>query len=333
MKIGIIGAGIIGTKRAEVIKLLGRDTVFRVADTDISKAESLSNRLNNCKYSDNWQDVVSDLHINAVIVSTTHNRLAEISKSALISGKHVLCEKPLGLNVKEITNCVNEARKRGLIYKTGYNHRFHPAIFKAYKIFVKGKIGNIMYIKSTYGIGGRPGYEKEWRMNPMLSGGGELIDQGSHLIDLVLWFMGTFSSIKAELTTSYWPVRVEDNAFLLLRGENGIAELHASWTEWKNRFIFEVYGTEAYLKVNGLGGSYGTETLVLGLRTPGMAPKERVWKFSEPDPSWKREWINFKNAISGKEKLLGTGSDGLETMKIIENIYRQVERTENVKRV
>ncbi len=239
MKVGIIGAGLIGNKRAAALANSQRDRVVTIADIDSARAEKLAATLPGCEVAKNWQEIVNNPKIETVIVTTTPDWLAPISLAALKKGKHVLCEKPLGTKVAEVAKCVRLARKKKLVYKAGFNHRFHPAISQAHKIFSQKKVGELMYIKATYGIGGRPGYEKEWRMNPEISGGGELIDQGSHLIDLARWFMGEITEVKAELATHFWPVKVEDNVFLWLKSGKKLAELHASWTEWK---------TDLYLK-------------------------------------------------------------------------------------
>ena len=155
------------------------------------------------------------------------------------------------------------ARREGHIAKVGYNHRFHPAMRKARAIVEAGDLGPLMFIRGRYGHGGRLGYEQEWRLHPEISGGGELIDQGSHLIDLAHWFLGDFTELKSMLRNYYWKASVEDNCFLaLLSSAKGqVAWLHATWTEWKNTFSFEISGRDGNLEIAGLGGSYGVETL------------------------------------------------------------------------
>jgi predicted dehydrogenase len=221
-----------------------------------------------------------------------------------------------------VKRCVDIAQQKKLIFKAGYNHRFHPAISKAKNLLDKGRIGRIMCINGIYGHGGRPGYDREWRMNKNISGGGELIDQGAHLIDLSLWFYGKMPSDKfGVLSTSFWKVKVEDNAFIILKDGQFVANLHASWTEWKNRFMFEIYGQKGYLKINGLGGSYGPESLTYGIRIPGAAPKEKSWQFENKDVSWHKEWQNFKLAIKKSAKLNGSGKEGLGVLKIAKTVY------------
>src|SRR5690606_10539977 len=146
-----------------------------------------------------------------------------------------------------------------------------------------------------YGHGGRVGYDKEWRAEPAISGGGELIDQGVHLIDLARWFLGNFSDIQGYAHTYYWDMPVDDNGFLLLKTlNNQVAHLHASCTEWKNLFSFEIYGRKGKLDINGLGGSYGVERLTFYKMLPEMGPPETyAWEFPMADDSWQCEFDEF----------------------------------------
>lgn len=322
MKIGIIGAGVIGNKRAQALTHLRNDPIIAVADTNEEKAKNLA-KLVGCDYFTDPQEVIENPKIDAVIISTINKHLASLSLQALQAGKHVLCEKPLGINTAEIKKCVQVAKKKGLIYKAGYNHRFHPAIFKAYQMAKRGKVGKLMFIKASYGHGGRPGYEKEWRTQKELSGGGELLDQGCHIIDLILWITGKkVSNIYSSLSTKFWPIKpLEDNAFVTLELDDITASFHTSWTHWKNEFVFEVYGQKGYVKINGLGGSYGRETLILGRGIPGQAPEQQIYHFDRPDDSWIEEWKNFKLAIKDPQRLLSPGKESLEVINIIEKIY------------
>lgn len=323
MKLGIIGAGLIGKKRA-LSAISSGDKVICIADINFERAKKLSNEFPGSKPTSNYIEIINNKDVDAVVIATTHNNLAKITLEALKNKKHVLAEKPLGIKSLEVSKCVSLADKNNLIYMGGFNHRFHPGIFKAKQLIDKGRIGKIMYMNAQYGHGGRPGYEKEWRMDKKISGGGELIDQGAHLIDLALWFYGKVpQSCSGSTITAFWPVKVEDNAFITLKDKKFIANLHASWTEWKNRFVFEIYGDKGYIKINGLGGSYGKETLTMGTRVPGMAPEEKIWSYDGDDISWKKQWQNFKISIKDKSKMIGSGKEGLRVLKIAETIYNK----------
>jgi predicted dehydrogenase len=181
----------------------------------------------------------------------------------------------------------------------------------------------MMFVRGRYGHGGRPGMESEWRCKRELSGGGELIDQGSHLIDLSRWFLGDLALDYAYTPHLFWDIAVDDNCFLALKGSGGqMAWLHASWTEWKNVFNLEIYGRNGKLTINGLGGSYGVEQLIFHRMLPGMGPPETtMWEFPFPDTSWDRELANFADAIAQKGKALGDIHDALAVMGIVEKAY------------
>jgi predicted dehydrogenase len=196
---------------------------------------------------------------------------------------------------------------------------------KARKIVDRGELGPLMFIRGRYGHGGRPGYEKEWRFERAISGGGELVDQGSHLIDLAQWFLGEFTGVTAALRTFFWDAEVEDNAFLMLSTPAGqIAWLHASWSEWKNMFSFEIYGRDGKLEINGLGGSYGVESLTFYRMLPRMGPPETTrWEYPFADRSWDAETAEFIAAIEEGRRPIGDVAEAMATMSVIERIYQE----------
>lgn len=263
-----------------------------------------------------------------IIVATTHKYLAPITIAAIQNGKHVLCEKPLARDPEEGKAVLDAASTNQVKVKTGFNHRYHPGIKKARELFEKGAIGDIHFARCRYGHGARPGYEKEWRADPDLSGGGELLDQGIHAIDLFRWFMGEFSQVTGFLTTRYWKiVPLEDNAFALLKTQKGqVASLHASWTQWKNLFSFEIFGQDGYLIIDGLGRSYGTERLTVGKRLQQFGPpSQEVFEFGGPDHSWREEWQDFISAIREDRQPLANVYDGWQALRITYGIYQAAE--------
>ncbi|MCX6667926.1 MAG: Gfo/Idh/MocA family oxidoreductase [Euryarchaeota archaeon] len=326
MNVGIVGAGLVGKKRAKALE--GLDVkLLSVADVVEELAKSLANQYN-CKYTTDWKELVKDDSIDIVFVSTIHESLAEITIEAIKKGKHVLVEKPVARNSKELSKVLKAAKDKNVKIQVGYNHRFHPAIIAAKKIIESGEIGPLMFIRGRYGHGGRKNYHNEWRAFKNTAGGGELLDQGSHLIDLSRLFMGNFSSAIGYAETFFWDMEVEDNCFVLLRNNNGqIASLHASWTQWKNTFSFEIFGKIGQLNIDGLGGSYGTETLTFYKMKPEFGiPDKQVFEFPGEDLSWKLEFENLLDAIKKDTPINGTLEDAYEAMKIIEKIYRWSEQ-------
>ena len=331
MNVVIIGAGLIGAKRADAV--VQNSDLKLVCDVDTKKAEKLASKYD-AAFCVDYNDALSYNEIDIVIVATINKLLLPISVASLKAGKHILCEKPLGLNVKESQTISSAAEKYGKIVKTGFNHRFHPAIIKTKELLGQQAIGKILNIRSRYGHGGRPGMEKEWRCSKELCGGGELIDQGVHIIDLCRWF----TSMEVDLVygktyTSFWKTDVEDNAFFNLEFNNGVlAQCHVSWTNWKNIFSFEIFGTEGYIKIEGLGGSYGVETLEFGNRNKeGGIPDIKYFKYPGGDNSWDLEWKEFKQAIEQNREPIGSGIDGLKANQVIGAIYESSALGRSVK--
>ena len=321
MKIGIIGCGLIGNKRANSVEK--SDSVSYVYDIDEKRAKKLSaNTGAKIAVSENQ---IFNSDVDAVFISTTHDLLAKLSLQAIKNGKHVLVEKPGACSSKDLKKIIDLSKKHNVKVKVGFNHRFHPAIFKAHQIITKKKSEDILFIRGRYGHGGRIGYEKEWRCDKKVSGGGELLDQGSHLIDLSLWFMGDLKTDYKSLPTYFWDTNVEDNCFLSLKNKkNNIAWLHASWTEWKNTFSFEIYTKKTKLMITGLGGSYGKEKLYVYKMLSKMGlPNVKEFEFGPEDISWKNEYINFKKSIYKSVNLCGDASDAYKVLKLVENIYKK----------
>ncbi|MES2355799.1 MAG: Gfo/Idh/MocA family oxidoreductase [Pseudomonadota bacterium] len=320
--VGIIGCGLIGSRRAASLGDGGR--VVACADVDIQRAQTLAER-HGAIALNNWQSLVARSDVDIVIVATRHDSLAHITLAAIKAGKHVLVEKPAARSVTELAPVLALAKSSTVRVRVGFNHRYHRAIRKAREIVASGALGELMYLRARYGHGGRLGYEKEWRADPILSGGGELIDQGPHLIDLARCFLGEFTKVQGFAHTYYWDMPVEDNGFLLLRTDSDqVAFLHASCTEWKNLFSLEIYGRAGKLDIAGLGGSYGVERITWYRMTPEMGPPETTaWEYPMSDDSWAVEMAEFYEDIRIGREPQATLSDAAACLSIIERIYKE----------
>jgi len=195
---------------------------------------------------------------------------------------------------------------------------------KARELYEDRVLGEMMFVRGRYGHGGRLGYEKEWRANPVLSGGGELIDQGVHLIDLARWFLGDFSEVEGFAHTYFWQMPVDDNGFMLLKtSQQQVAFLHVSCTEWKNLFSLEIYGRNAKLHVEGLGGSYGVERLTYFRMLSAMGPPETtIWEYPMTDTSWQIEFAEFLDDIELGRKPSASLDDAHAALRVVEEIYQ-----------
>lgn len=322
MNYAIIGCGLIGKKRLAALPAGSR--LVLACDLDPARAQALADLAGDgSRAMVNYLEAVTDPQVDGVIVATLNATLAPISAAAIRAGKHVLVEKPGGITPEEIDELQALARQHGVCVRVGFNHRFHPAFLKAAELIEAGELGPMMFVRARYGHGGRVGYDREWRADPALSGGGELMDQGVHLIDLAGWFLGDFTTIEGHASTLYWDMPVDDNAFLSLRtAENQTAWLHVSCSEWKNLFSFEIYGRNAKLHIEGLGGSYGMEKLHFYKMLPEMGPPETtVWEYPRGDSSWRLEMEAFEqDVLLSREPVPGL-AEAKRTLHVVSAIY------------
>ena len=299
LRVAIVGCGLIGRKRADA---LGDDQVVGCYDVVREKAEELAAHTASVSVAD--LSALVDLSPDVVVVATIHSELASVAEKALEARAHVLVEKPAGRNLTDVERIRRAASKADRLVKVGFNHRFHGGIHRAVSEARSGEYGPIMFVRARYGHGGRPGYDQEWRADPALSGGGELVDQGMHLLDLCHWLLGELPVGGSLIRTHFWQAPVEDNAVLLLGVRGGVGDrspwamIHASWTEWKNMFSLEIYCRDAKFDVQGLVGSYGPQRLAIHRMRPGLGPPDtEIVQYPDRDTSWETEWAHFTGAI------------------------------------
>jgi predicted dehydrogenase len=321
-RVGIVGCGLIGQKRAKALGAGGR--LVACADINGSRAETLAHNTRANVFRD-WRELVWSPLVDVVIVATLHDSLAEITRTAAEAGKHVLVEKPAARTAAELVPVMAAAAKHGVKVHVGFNHRYHRSLRKAKEIIESGVLGKLMFVRARYGHGARLGYEKEWRSNPTLSGGGELIDQGPHLIDLSRWFLGDMTEVQGFAHTYFWDMPVDDNGFMLLKtAKKQVAFLHASCTEWKNLFSMEIYGKLGKLDLSGLGGSYGLEKITWYKMLPEMGPPDTTsWEYPMGDDSWAVEIAEFFDDIRLNREPAAGLADASAALTIVETIYRE----------
>lgn len=298
LRVGLIGCGLMGRTR---VAALGDDQLVAATDVDAVAARSLV-------AAHGAGEVVADAEAvlarrpDVVIVATSHNDLCSLTCRALEAGSHVLVEKPAGINLAEVERISQVAASTGKIVKVGFNHRFHPGTSHAIELALSGRFGDVMFVRGRYGHGGRLGYEQEWRLKPELSGGGEMVDQGMHLLDLSYAILGDVPFHSAILRNHFWTAPVEDNAAILLGRSRDRsapwAQLHVTWTEWKNMFSLEIMCRTGKLQVDGLARSYGPQVIHVYTMSPEMGPPavERI-EFPAEDVSWEREWEQLRSAV------------------------------------
>jgi len=326
IKVAIAGFGKIGRVRAKEIEK--NENTELVAVFDIKKPEKFEL---NAKYCESFEELLSQ-DIDAVFVCAFNDVLASYTMQALNAGKHVFCEKPPARTSKELQSVIATEKECGKVLKYGFNHRYHYSVIEAKKIIESGEMGKLLWLRGVYGKAGSIDYHKNWRNYREISGGGILIDQGIHMLDLMRYFSGQkFTHINSFVTTSFWDIEAEDNAFVIMQSDDKVtAMLHSSATQWRHKFLLEMCFEEGYINLDGiLSGtrSYAPEKLVVGKRefediTFAMGkPKENITWF-ENDDSWELEIAEFVDAIRNNTKIKnGTSRDAMETLKLVERIY------------
>jgi predicted dehydrogenase len=329
IRFAIVGCGLIGSRRFEA---LPKNSVVAVCDLDSARALRLAAKAGpQCVATTDLAELLY-ADPDAVIVSTANVGLTSVAETCIRAGKHVLVEKPVATTTTDLYRLESLAQEHGTLVRAGYNHRYHPAFQKAREIVDGGSLGQLMFIRARYGHGGRVGYDREWRADPAQSGGGELMDQGVHLIDLAGWFLGSFTSITGHTANYYWDMPVDDNAFVNLRNTTGqTAWLQVSCTEWKNLFSFEIYGKCAKLHVEGLGGSYGVERLYHYRMLPAMGPPETtIYEFPRGDSSWSLETEEFIKDIRLNRQPTPGLREAQKVIQVVETIYASDKQSESM---
>lgn len=327
MNFGIIGFGLMGQRWARELFLMPGHSLVAVYDPDAEKSRSL---LSHMEYfaEPSYEKLLGRDDIDVVIIAVPHFKIHDITVSALQAGKHVLCEKPLGLNTKESGDIIQTVQTTGLHLCAGFNYRFYPGIQYIRRIISMGRIGKPTHLRCVLGHGARPGYNTEWKTQKSLCGGGALLDPGIHIIDLIRFLLGDVKAGALYALNTYWNnIDVEDNAFVILKTESGLwAQLNISFVEWKNRFSLEIFGSDGYVNVQGRYGSYGPQVVRLGrrwgwLETPPQS--EVVTEFGSEDRSLSLEMQAFCNRIAGKEDDTSSrAEDGKRALEIVERLYK-----------
>lgn len=281
-----------------------------------------------------YDRALAGLRPDLVFVCTPNHLIPEFCVQALDNGCHVFCEKPPGRNSEDVRKMIaaeKRAKDRKLMF--GFNHRHHPAVQEAQAICQARELGAILWMRGVYGKSGGMGFESSWRNDPAVSGGGILIDQGIHMLDLARFFLGEFVEVEGWLGTQFWQIPVEDNAFVHLRNAAGqVAQIHSSATLWKHTFQVDLGLEEGYLSIRGLlskTGSYGRETLVVGRKNgfsragaAGNPPEEVI--YYDRDESWKTQMETFVDCIRNDKTVPeSTSGDALRLMELIGKVYAQ----------
>jgi predicted dehydrogenase len=327
LRIAVIGTGLqaerrlssmVGRKDVRVVCIAGRREEPTKALAELFGSQPVLG----------WEKVIKRDDVDAIVICTPPHTHLEIAATAMEAGKHVLCEKPLAITLKDAEMMVSVAKKESVVLKCGFNHRYHPGITLLKRWVEEGTLGKIYYIRSRYGHCGRPGYENDWRSDPKLVAGGQLMEHGIHVLDLFRMLLGDFHTVVGFVSTSFWPIApLEDNAMAIFRNKiNQAAFIHSSLTQWRNLFSFEVCGENGIGSVEGLGGSYGVERAIFNPREFEKPFREEVTEFRGEDKSWALELEDFILAIKTGREPSGNGRDGVEALRMVFAVYESAKR-------
>ena len=332
LKTAIIGYGVVGKKRKLFIERNKNYKLLYISDIKFKK----NIKRKSITFCRNYKEILKQ-NIDVVFITLPTFLAASVTLAFIKKGVHVFCEKPPAKNINEIKKVLKTSKKIPHIkIKYGFNHRYHSSVKLAKKIIKSKKYGEIINLRCLYGkskiitpYDNRfTGEKDDWRSKKKLSGGGILLDQGIHLLDLLRFFNGDFQEYKSFISNKFWNYDVEDNAFALMRDKNGvIASIHSTATQWQHKFRIEITTKYALIELKGiLSGtkSYGKESLRIIKRSQKSLNGYKIKSqyYFNKDNSWKEEIDEFANIIL--EKLpVKTGNifDALKVMDMVEKIY------------
>jgi 1,5-anhydro-D-fructose reductase (1,5-anhydro-D-mannitol-forming) len=324
-KIGIIGYGKMGEIRHKAVDETGKGEVVAISEPTIgSDYETIPNL--------SHDEIINNPQLDVIIVCTPNFLNKDLTMRALNAGKHVFCEKPPCFSGKDMEEIIAAEKKSGKKLMYGFNHRHHDSIIRMKEMVSGGEYGKVLWMRGRYGKSVTKDYYNDWRAKKELSGGGILIDQGIHMLDLFIHLGGDFDVVKAEVSNLYWSLEVEDNAFVILKNSESkmIASLHSTMTQWRHLFSLEVFLEKGYMVLNGLitsTMSYGEEVLSVAKNrstAPAATWKDEVKTQYLTNNSWRYEMDHFFNAIENNNKIsIGSSNDALKLMRIIDKIYEQ----------
>ncbi len=325
INIGIIGFGKMGQIRSEVISAMkNRARIHSVYELSMLEAK-------NFKIRKESSDIINDPEIDAVFICTPNYLNKPLTIQALESGKHVFCEKPPAFNSKELKEIIKAEKKSGMKLMYGFNHRHHGSIMRMKDMIRSKEYGKVLWMRGRYGKSVDNSFYNSWRAKKKLAGGGILLDQGIHMLDLFIMFGGEYDSVKAEVSSLYWNLEIEDNVFAVYKNSKTgvVASLHSTMTQWRHLFSLEIFLEKGYFVLNGLktsSGTYGDEILSIA-KNRTTAPAA-TWKDEEhitfnDNHSWNSEIEHFINAIENNTPVeVGSSADALSVMKLIDKTYK-----------
>jgi len=326
LRVGIAGYGIVGKRREDCVSNNPYMELIAVCDKSFEGSGTLKSGV---KFFSSIDDLLNT-NLDALIVCLTNDVAPEVTKIALNSGIHVFCEKPPGRNLDDIVSVMKiEEAKKDLVLMYGFNHRYHDSVKDALKLVKSGKYGKIINLRGVYGKSKIVTFnQSDWRTKREIAGGGVLLDQGIHMVDLMRLFAGEFEDVHSFISNKFWEYNVEDNAYAIMKTKDGIVGmLNSSATQWRHRFSLDINLENGSIILGGLltgTKSYGSETLIVAdvdHNTDSGNPRENLTRYNY-DPSWQNEMDDFADSVINNNPVKsGSSQDAFDTMKLVYKIY------------
>lgn len=317
LKLGIIGAGRIAGAYAEVVGVCEQVELVGVADVDRRAANRLARRLGTPSYESHVD--LMDSAPDAVLICTPPRDHSDIAVDMLELGVHVMCEKPLAITSDEAQRMLSTAAARETVLTMATKFRYVEAVLEGRKILTSGALGEIILVENTFAS--RVDMSKRWNCDPSIAGGGVLIDNGTHSVDLVRFMVGPIAEVLALEGKRSQNLAVEDTAQVFLRSEDHVrATVDLSWSIDKARdWYLEVYGSAGTIQIGWQCSRYrlgeGSDWVEFGngyQRTQAM----------------RDQLSNFAEAIVDGAELSITGEDALASVEVIEAAYRSMAQAD-----
>jgi len=324
-KVGIIGYGVMGKTRNQAITEIKRGKVIAISEPNIGDSfEGIPNV--------SHEEIINHPELDIVIVCTPNFLNKDLTIRALNAGKHVFCEKPPAFTASDVEEIKIAEKNSGKTLMYGFNHRHHDSVMHMKRLIDSNEYGKVLWLRGRYGKSVTKDYFNQWRAKKEFAGGGILMDQGIHMLDLFLFLSGDFDVVKAEVSNLYWHMDVEDNAFVILKesATGKVASLHSTMSQWRHLFSLEIFLEKGYMVLNGLitsTMSYGEETLSVAKNrstAPAATWQDEVITKYVNNNSWRYEMDHFFDAIDNNNPVtIGNSDDALKLMAIIDKVYEQ----------
>ncbi|MCR8559726.1 Gfo/Idh/MocA family oxidoreductase [Mucilaginibacter sp. BJC16-A38] len=324
-KVGIIGYGVMGKTRNLAITEIKRGKVVAISEPNLgADFEGIPNL--------SHEEIINHPDLDVIVVCTPNFLNKDLTIRALNAGKHVFCEKPPAFTGADIEEIIIAEKNSGKVLMYGFNHRHHDSVMHMKRLIDSNEYGKVLWLRGRYGKSVTADYFNQWRAKKELAGGGILMDQGIHMLDLFLFLSGDFDVVKAEVSNLYWHMDVEDNAFVILKesATGKVASLHSTMSQWRHLFSLEIFLEKGYMVLNGLitsSMSYGEETLSVAKNrstAPAATWQDEVITKYVNNNSWRYEMDHFFDAIdNNKSVTIGNSDDALKLMRIIDKVYEQ----------